>query len=83
MLKEFLEKNDHFKIAIQEYDGGFKVEVYNTTLDFLCEKPVFKHFISGFDIQNTYVDFETLVVTPINNWLEECENKRKQRRLNR
>jgi hypothetical protein len=81
MIKEFLEKYDHLKIAIQHLGingGGFKVQVYNTTLDFLCERPIFEHFISDFDVQHSWLNFGALVIVPINNWLEECEKKRRQ-----
>lgn len=84
MIKEFLEKYTHLKIAIQHLGingGGFKVQVYNTTLDFLCERPIFEHFISDVDIECSWLNFEALVVIPIADWLEECEQKRKKKEL--
>ena len=77
MIKEFLEKNTQFKITIQHlsiHGGGFLVRVYNTTLDPL--EPAFQHFISDFDIAHLKLDFETTIMTPVNNWLSKCEKAR-------
>ena len=77
MIKEFLEKYTHLKIAIQQLEihgGCFRIQVYNTTYDNF--EPVFEHFITNFEISNAAFDFETAIVVPITNWLEECKMKR-------
>ena len=74
MIKEFLKKHSHLKIAIQEqeiYGGGFMVQVYNTIYDHFV--PVYKHFVSNYEIEKSNVDFETMIMVPIENWLEELE----------
>lgn len=83
-IKDFLKEHSQFRIAIQHlgiYDGGFQIRLYNTTYDSGFE-PVFIHFIQDNDIDALNVDFETIILTPIINWLDDCERKRKNERFN-
>ena len=76
-IKEFLEQHTHLKIAIQHlgiFGGGFKIQVYNTTWDSF--EPVFEHFVIDEDIQRLNVDFETVIMTPIENWWDDFMKKR-------
>lgn len=67
--KEFLSTYTHYKIVEQyknELGGGILIEVYDTTWTLMA--PIFRHFISQFDLDNLKVDYETTVMTPILNW---------------
>ena len=79
-LKKFLEEHDcHLKIAIQHlgiFGGGFNIQVYNTTCDYLCQEPIFEHFISDEDIAKLNVDFDTAIMIPIENWWNDFLQKR-------
>lgn len=79
MIKDFLEKNTHLKIAIQHlgiHGGGFMVEVYNTTYDPF--EPIHKHFVTDFEIERSRADFETMIMVPIENWWEDLNKRRKE-----
>lgn len=81
-IKEFFEEHTHLKLGLQHlgiFDGGFMIQVYNTTYDPF--EPVFKHFITDFEVTNLNVDFETIIMTPIINWYDDCEKRRKGERL--
>lgn len=78
-IKEFFKKYDHLKLAIEHLgiNGGcWKIEVYNTTYDFGID-PIFEHYISDDDVENLLVDFETIIMTPILNWWESVQAKRR------
>lgn len=80
MIKEFLKKHSHLKLGLQHLElhgGGWKIEIYNTTYNLGLE-PVFEHYITDDKINNLNVDFETAIITPIVNWLEDCEERRKK-----
>jgi hypothetical protein len=69
--KEFLKEYKHLKISIQYldiFDGCYKIQVYNT---YYQSFPVFEHIIPEFDMDNLKVDFDTVITTPILNWLQE------------
>lgn len=79
-IKEFLKENSHLKLSIQHlgvYGGGFKVEVFNTTYDFGLE-PVFHYYILDLELDILDVDFDTAILTPIKNWLDDAMEIRKQ-----
>lgn len=70
-IKEFFEKYDWLKISIQHlglFGGCWKIEVYNTTWDIF--EPVFEHYITDKMINNLYLDFETIIMTPVLDWWE-------------
>lgn len=75
--KEFLSTYAHYKIVEQyknDFDGGILIEVYDDRLSLLTPAlPVFRHFISGFDLDKLLVDYETAVMTAILNWLKEVK----------
>ena len=76
-MKKFLEEQTHLKIAIQHlgiFGGGFKIQVYNTTWDSF--EPVFEHFVMDADISRLNVDFETVIMTPIEKWWNDVIAKR-------
>ena len=67
--QEFLSTYTHYKIVEQyknELGGGILIEIYDTTWTLIT--PIFRHFISQFDLDNLKVDYETMVMTPILNW---------------
>ena len=65
--KEFLYKYNNLRISEQywDYGPGILVQVHDT----VTRQLVFEHFISSFDIENSLVEYEYLVMVPINNWL--------------
>lgn len=80
MIKEFFKKNDHLKLGLQHldvYGGCWKIQVYNTTYNSGFE-PIFEHYILDEDMENLNVDFETVIMTPIINWYEDCLKRRKK-----
>ena len=67
--QEFLSTHTNYKIVEQyknELGGGILVEIYDTTWTLIT--PIFRHFISQFDLDNSLLDYEHLVMTPILNW---------------
>ena len=67
--QEFLSTYTHYKIVEQyknEFGGGILIEVYDTTWTLMA--PIFRHFISQFDLDNSLLDYEHLVMIPIINW---------------
>lgn len=79
MVKEFLEKYPHFKLAIQHlgiFNGSWEVSVYNTTYD--CFTPIFRYYITDAELMCLNVSFEVAIMTPVLNWAEGLENNRKE-----
>lgn len=70
IIKEFFETRDHLCFKLQHigrYDGGWKIQIYNTTLDLDCAEPIYEHIVLDSEIDNSNVDFETLIMTPVIN----------------
>lgn len=77
MLKEFFEEHDHLWFRLQRidrqcYGGGWLIRIYNTTLDLGCTEPIYEHIILDSEINNSNVDFETIIMTPVINWWDFC-----------
>lgn len=73
MIKEFFEKHDHLCFKLQRtgrHSGGWLIRIYNTTLDLGCIDPIYEHIILDSEINNSNVDFETIIMTSVINWWE-------------
>ena len=71
MLKEFFENHDHLCFRLQRtgrHGGGWLIWIYNTTLDLGCTEPIYEHIVLDSEINNSNVDFETIIMTPVINW---------------
>lgn len=75
MLKEFFEDHDHLCFRLQRtgrHGGGWLIRIYNTTLDLGCTEPIYEHIVLDSEINNSNVDFETIIMTPVINWWDFC-----------
>ena len=71
MIKEFFEMHDHLCFKLQHigrHNGKWQVRIYNTTLDFACTDPIYEYTILDSEINNSNVDFETMIMTPSIDW---------------
>ena len=71
MIKEFFEMHDHLCFKLQHigrHNGKWQVRIYNTTLDLGCTEPIYEHIVLDSEINNSNVDFETMIMTPIIDW---------------
>lgn len=78
MIKEFFEEHNHlcFKLQhIDRYGGGWQIRIYNTTLDFCCTEPIYKHIVLDSEINDSNADFETMIMTPVINWWKDSKSK--------
>ena len=81
-IKEFFKDHDHLRFTLQHldiFDGGWEIRIYNTTYDFGIE-PIFEHYILDEELESLNVDFETAIMTPVINWKEDLERKRKEKK---
>ena len=74
MLKEFFEEHDHLCFRLQRTGrhSGWLIRIYNTTLDLGCTEPIYEHIVLDSEINNSNVDFETIIMTPVINWWDFC-----------
>ena len=80
MIEKFFREHSHLKLSLQHlgvHGGSWRIQIYNTTLDFGID-PIFEHYITDETIKNLNIDFETVIMSPIINWLEDIEKKRKE-----
>lgn len=80
MIEKFFREHSHLKLSLQQlglFGGGWQIEIYNTTWDGGIE-PIFRHYIMNETIENLNVDFETIIMTPIINWWEDNEKRRRR-----
>lgn len=72
--KEFLYKYNNLRISEQywDYGPGILIQVHDT----ITRQLVFEHFISNFDIENSLVEYEYLVMVPINSWVKIYEKNK-------
>ena len=81
MIKEFFEEHDYLCFKLQHigrHGGGWLIRIYNTTLDLGCTEPIYEHIVLDFEINNSNVDFETIIMDPVINWWKDiCKNVRK------
>jgi hypothetical protein len=73
-MEAFFTTNSHLKLSLQHLDlfgGCWKIQIYNTTIDYACMEPIFEHLVTDDLVKNCKVSFETLIMTPILNWWED------------
>lgn len=78
MIKEFFEEHNHLCFKLQHIDshnGGWQIQIYNTTLDFGCTDTIYKHIVLDCEINDSNVDFETMIMTPVINWWKDSKSK--------
>lgn len=83
MIKKFFREHSHLKLALQQlglFGGGWRIQVYNTTWDCGVE-PIFEHYITNEDLDKLKVDFETAIMTPIINWWEDIQERRRKEKV--
>ena len=78
MIREFFEEHDHLCFKLQHLDvhnGGWQIQIYNTTLDLGCTEPIYKHIVLDSEINNSNADFETMIMTPVIKWWKDSRSK--------
>lgn len=74
-IKEFIEKNDHMRLIIEESlifgEKAWLIRLYNLTIS--SHDPVFEYYILNKEMDNSVVSPRIMILTKINEWWEQEE----------